>query len=190
MALPASDNRFDQELMGWCALHGGPWYGTASELFAALKIRVGVGNDSWPQSPRALYSHIESHRQILRSLGVAAFLHHGYPRMVSLRPCRAEEHAGEFSSGTPGITSSSDKAVEKIESQVGDSLDEKEGLAYAQAIPSHDTIDTRSSLTTSATPESMVLGLLASKLASAPTLFWLALKKVWMRSLRVMGIRS
>ena len=48
LVLPASDHRFDQELMEWFALRGGPWSGTASELLAAIKSRAGVGNDSWP----------------------------------------------------------------------------------------------------------------------------------------------
>jgi hypothetical protein len=91
MVPPASDDRFDQELMGWLARHGGPWSGTASELLAALKTRAGVGNDSWPQSPRALYSHIESHTQILRSLGVDVLLYQGCPRMLSLRGVRGRK---------------------------------------------------------------------------------------------------
>ena len=36
----------------------------------------------------------------------------------------------------------------------------------------------------SASPEPMVLGLLASKLATAPTLLCLAFKKAWMRCIR------
>jgi hypothetical protein len=85
MVLPESGDRFDQELAGWFALHGGDWRGTAAELSAAVKIRAGVGNDFWPQSPRALYAQIESRRLQLRSLGVDVRLHQGYPRMLSLR---------------------------------------------------------------------------------------------------------
>ncbi len=91
--LPESDNRFDHELVGWFARHGGVWSGTAAELRAAVKTRVDVSNDWWPQSPRALYAHIESHRQILWSLGVDVSLHHGCPRMVSLRSCQDEKPA-------------------------------------------------------------------------------------------------
>ena len=61
MVPPAPDDRFDQELMGWFARHGGPWSGTASELLAALKTRAGVGNDRGPVSPCALLPHRVSH---------------------------------------------------------------------------------------------------------------------------------
>jgi hypothetical protein len=108
MLVPASGHRFDQELMAWFAPRGGPWSGTASELLAAVKTTAGVGNDSWPQSPLALYPYIESHREILRSFGVDAVLHHGYPRMVSLRSCLDERPAGESSSGIARINRSSD----------------------------------------------------------------------------------
>jgi hypothetical protein len=50
------------------SLHRGAMSGTASELLATLRPRVVVGNDSWLQSPRTLYFHVESHGQILRSL--------------------------------------------------------------------------------------------------------------------------
>jgi hypothetical protein len=103
---------FDQELMGWFALRGGPWSGTASELLAALKTRAGVGNDSWPQSPRALYSHIESHTQILRSLGVDALLYQKCPRMLSLRSCQDEKPAVKPSSGISGFNRSCDPPIE------------------------------------------------------------------------------
>ena len=91
--LPETDNRFDHELVEWFAQHGGVWSGTAAELRAAVKTRVDVSNDWWPQSPGALYAHIESHRQILWCLGVDVSLHHGYPRMVSLRSCPDEKPA-------------------------------------------------------------------------------------------------
>jgi general secretion pathway protein A len=93
IASPGSGDRFDQELVAWFALCGGAWSGTAAEMLAAVKTRVGVGNDLWAQSPSALYAHIESHRQILRSLGVDVSLRHGYPRMVSLRSCQDEKPA-------------------------------------------------------------------------------------------------
>jgi hypothetical protein len=85
---PESDYRLDQELVGWFALLGGGWSGTATELFATLKTTVAGSSDLWPQSPRALYAHIESHRQVLRSLGVDVLLRPGYPRMISLRSCQ------------------------------------------------------------------------------------------------------
>ena len=101
MVLPESGDRFDQELAGWFALHGGDWRGTAAELSAAVKIRAGVGNDFWPQSPRALYAQIESRCLQLRSLGVDVRLHPGYPRMLSLRSC--EQTAKKPPLGTFGI---------------------------------------------------------------------------------------
>jgi hypothetical protein len=310
MVLPASDDRFDQKLVGWFAAHRGPWSGTASELLAAVKTRDSVGNerecfenilaakklvrnvhqlpkkliedlrsaleteeeiDSWPQSSRALYSHIESHRQILRSLGVDALLHHGCPRMVSLRSCQDEKPAENPPSGTSGINPTSEPRINPsalaydqksesadfnpvgpatdgtfsqdiapaksdvmterlatsiyadgdnfeecifespeeallahvgmqvrikeqgldlksaIESQLGDSLN---GLVHPLTTPSPHTTDAETSLRKSATPDSMLLGLLASKLAAAPTQLWLAFKKACMRCGRVMGRRS
>lgn len=103
IVLPESDDRFDQELVRWFALHGGVWSGTAAELLAAVRTRVDVCNDLWPQSPRALYAHIESHVQILRSLGVDIWLRPGYPRLVSLRWCQDDKPARTPPSGTSGI---------------------------------------------------------------------------------------
>ena len=103
IVLPESDDRFDQELVGWFALHLGAWSGTAAELLAAVKTRVDVSNDLWPQSPRALYAYMESHKQIFRSLGVAILMPYGYPRMISLRSCQDEEPASKPPSGASGI---------------------------------------------------------------------------------------
>src|SRR6266567_6776082 len=100
--LPQSDIRFDQELVGWFALRGGVWSGTAGELLAAVKTRVDVCGDVWPHSPRALYAHIESHMQVLRSLGVEVWLPHGNPRMISLRGCQDDKPARKPPSATPG----------------------------------------------------------------------------------------
>src|SRR5216683_6785970 len=108
--LPESHDRFDHELVGWFARHGGVWSGTAAELRAAVKTRVDVSNDWWPLSPRALYAQIESHRQILWSLGVDVSLHHEYPRMVSLRSCQDEKPARN-PSRTPGINRTSDPRI-------------------------------------------------------------------------------
>ena len=104
----AISSGFDQELAGWFASHPGRWCGTAFELLAALQTSPGVRNDSWPQSLRALCSHIESHKQILRSLGVEAVVHQGYPRMISFRSCLGERESGESSSGTALVSSESD----------------------------------------------------------------------------------
>src|SRR5438445_942826 len=103
IVLPQSDIRFDQELVGWFALRGGVWSGTAGELLAAVKTRVDVCSDLWPHSSRALYDHIESHMQILRSLGVEACLRHGNPRMISLRGCQVETTARKPPSVTPAF---------------------------------------------------------------------------------------
>src|SRR5436305_10854639 len=92
IALEESDDRFDRELAGWFAQHGGVWSGTAAELRAAVKNRVGAANDSWTQSPSDIYAHVESHQQILKSLGVDALVHQQYPRMISLSLCQNKRH--------------------------------------------------------------------------------------------------
>src|SRR5205807_428859 len=69
----------------------------------AVKTRVDVCSDLWPHSSRALYAHIESHMQILRSLGVEACLRHGNPRMISLRGCQVETTARKPPSVTPAF---------------------------------------------------------------------------------------
>src|SRR5438445_13810702 len=108
MVLAISDDCFDQQLAGWFAVHRGPWCGTASELLAALQTGPGVRNDSWPQSLRALRSHIESHKQKLRSLGVEAVVLEGHPRMISFRSCPDERESGESSSCSSLVGSKSD----------------------------------------------------------------------------------
>ena len=100
--LPESADRFEQALVEWFSLHRGVWSGTATELIAA------VGTDLWPQSPHALYAHIESRREILRSLGVDVLPHHRYPRMVSLRWCREEKPPRKIPSERPEIERTSD----------------------------------------------------------------------------------
>jgi hypothetical protein len=82
-----SDGRVDQDLVTWFTQHQGAWCGTATELLAALKTRVDVSNEDWPQSPGALYAHIEWHRSQLHCLGVAVLLPKGSPRMISLQSC-------------------------------------------------------------------------------------------------------
>ena len=107
IVLPESDDRFDQEVAGWFTRHGGVWSGTATELLSAVKTRASVGNDLWPQSARALYAHMESHMEILRSLGVDVLLRNGCPRIVSLRSCQDEKPARKPPSGTAGINRTS-----------------------------------------------------------------------------------
>jgi hypothetical protein len=106
--LPQSDDRFDQELAGWLSLRGRAWSGTTAELLASLGTRSDVGTSLWPQSPRGLYDHLNSHSQILRSLGVAVLLHHGVPRMVSLRPCQNETPCRKPPSDASDIDRASD----------------------------------------------------------------------------------
>jgi hypothetical protein len=94
--LPESVDRFDQELAWWFARHRGAWCGTATELIAAVNIAAvksgaDAANDLWPQSGQAFFTHLESHRRTLRSLGVDLSPHPGLPRMISLRPCREEK---------------------------------------------------------------------------------------------------
>ena len=62
-----------------------------------------------PQSPRALYAHIESHQQKLSSLGVAVALPNGYPRMISLRLRHHEKPAEKSSSDMGGDISGIDQ---------------------------------------------------------------------------------
>jgi hypothetical protein len=186
MVLSESGDRFDQELAGWFALHGGVWRGTAAELIAAVEIRAGVGNDFWPQSPRALYAQIESRRLQLRCLGVDITLHQGYPRMLSLRSC--EQTARKPPLGTSGINRTIN--LQLADEQKVNLADAREIRAaatksFSQNIPIAKS-DLETSLNKSANPESMVLGFLASKLAAAPTLLWLTLKRVWTRRTRAM----
>jgi hypothetical protein len=93
VALPEFDAAFDRELVEWFALRKGVWSGTAAELLAALRSRPAAGSVAWSQTARTLYAHLESHRHILRSLGVEVGLHHGPPRMLSVRACPVEVSA-------------------------------------------------------------------------------------------------
>jgi hypothetical protein len=88
--LPESDCRFDRELVEWFSRRRGAWSGTATALLASLRTSTGAGSSLSPQSPVELYTHLQSHRQILQSLGVDVMLHNGVPRMVSLRSSQDE----------------------------------------------------------------------------------------------------
>jgi GAF domain-containing protein len=98
----ASTDRFAQALVKWFGLHRRLWSGTATELIAA------VGTEAWSQSPHALYAYVESHRQVLRSLGVDVLPHRGFPRMVSLRSCQEKQQTKETHSDKPEIERSFD----------------------------------------------------------------------------------
>ena len=112
MVMAASEDYFDQELARWFAQHGRPWSGTASELLTILRANCQAGDNSspglWPQSFRALYSHVESHGQRLRSLGVTVVLHPGPPRMISLRSCLDQNPDGKSSSHNSAAPPNSD----------------------------------------------------------------------------------
>jgi hypothetical protein len=88
-----SDDRVDRAIAEWFTLHRGTWRGTATELIAALKTGADGACDSYSQPAGALYAHLQSHQQTLRSLGVDVLLLAGFPRMVSLRPCQKDERA-------------------------------------------------------------------------------------------------
>ena len=117
MVPPEPHDRFDQELVGWFAQHGGVWSGTASELLAAVTTRVEIASNFWPRSTREIYAHLESHKQALRSLGVAVSLPRGFPRMISLRSCHDKEPARKPPAGASGIneTFSQDISVAQLD---------------------------------------------------------------------------
>ncbi len=106
MMQAVSNDCFDRELVRWFTLHRRPWRGTASELLAALRTDPAVESDEWPQSARALYSHIESHQQKLRFFGVDVVVHHGRPRMISFRSCPDRSKSAE---SPPGVSRASSK---------------------------------------------------------------------------------
>jgi len=105
------DDSFDQALVAWLASRTGVWSGTAAELLTALRTGLDVRRGSWPQSPLALYAHLESHRQILSSQGVDVRLHHGSPRMLSLRSSHPEKPEKTSASTPAGISSSPDQPM-------------------------------------------------------------------------------
>ncbi len=85
-----SNDRVDQELATWFARRGVAWSGTATELLTSIRTGSDPSSSLWPQSPRGLYDHLQTHRGLLRALGVDVLLSQGIPRMVSLRPCPNE----------------------------------------------------------------------------------------------------
>ena len=107
--LSQSDCRFDRELAEWFSRRGGAWSGTASELLASLGTSTDADRRLSPQSPIGLYTHLQSHREILQSLGVDVLLHNGVPRMVSLRSYQ-EEPQNNSPSSTLDIACKSDPA--------------------------------------------------------------------------------
>jgi len=171
---PASSVRFDQELARWFAAHGGPWSGTASELLAAAKTSAGVGNDLWPQSGRALFAHLESHQQILHSLGVDVMLRQGYPRMVTLRSCHDKKPAR-----TPSPVISGNPTSDPLVS-VPSLIDQKTSPANSCEVNPAATETVGQNMATAKSD-------FAGRFVSGK--FWLAFKRAWIRCVRVMGIR-
>ncbi len=107
--LTESDGRFDQALARWFAQHqGGGWSGTASELIAAIKGSADAGNDLWSQPARALYAHLESHRESLHDMGVEVLPHPRFPKLVCLRTCQGGRPSGDPPSDKPAANHISD----------------------------------------------------------------------------------
>jgi hypothetical protein len=185
IALPESDDRFDQELAAWFARHGGVWSGTAAELLAAIKTGLGVlGNDLLPRSPRVLYAHLESHGQTLGSLGVDVALHYGYPRMVSLRSCQDKQTA-EPPRSRFGINETFGRDTPPAESNsAACSLSGKDAAGESpEGVCDHTEEKLLAMLRDSATDQLSDRSTV-SKLTSAPTRLFLTVKRAWMRRAR------
>lgn len=163
-----SSDRLDQELAKWFVLHGGLWSGTASELIATFKAGSDASNSLGPQSSRELYSHIESHKDKLRSLGIAVSLPFGYPRMISLSACVDESAEKPLS----GASSEAGSVSEEIRT---DQLASPGGIAKT---PENAAEALMAMLKTVSSPESG-RSTTISKLAAAPTQLRSAFKKAW-----------
>ncbi len=110
--LQESECRFDRELAEWFSRRGGPWSGTAGELFASLGIHADGGDGLAPQSSGDLHAHLQSHRKVLQSLGVDVLLSQGLPRMVLLRSCPDELPQRKSPSNTHAIDRKSDPTID------------------------------------------------------------------------------
>lgn len=146
--LPESDCRFDRELAEWFSRRGGAWSGTASALLTSLGTSAGAGSSLSPQSSVELYAYLQSHRQILRSLGVDVLLHDGVPRMVSLRSSRDEpqrkapsntsdfdRNSGPTTSVSSSVTASKDFSPDSTNATPdgGESVDQNIPLAKSDS---------------------------------------------------------
>jgi GAF domain len=110
MMLPESDCRVDRELAEWFSRRGGAWSGTAGELLSLLRTTADA--DRWlPESSGELCTYLQSHRQVLQSLGVDVLLRSGFPRTVSLRPCHGQQPDRIPSSSTFELESEPDNAI-------------------------------------------------------------------------------
>jgi hypothetical protein len=162
---PGPVNQFDRELVGWFAQHEGVWSGTAGELLAAITPKADVSNDLWPQSQHALYAHLESHEQILRSSGLAVLLPRGVPRMILLRSCRDEQPARETLSGINAAFSQASQAQSDGNGNNPESVSENADEAFLAML--------RKSASPPSKPST------SAKLAAAPTYLWSTVKKTW-----------
>jgi hypothetical protein len=169
---------FDRRLGEWFAAHGGVWSGTASELFAAVRTGVEVGNDSWPGSPAELYAYLESHQQGLDSLGVSVSFSHGHPRMISIRSSRQDEPPETKLPSGPSITDEiSGQETSTAQSNADGDNSESAGDNTAETLIAL--------LKTSPAPESTKLSTI-SKLAAAPAHLRTAFKRAWIKRPRAM----
>lgn len=171
-ATSESVERFDRELAEWFALHGGVWCGTATELLAALKAGVEGRNEVWPRSPHVLHAHIESHQQILHSLGIDVLLSRGHPRMISIRSCRDEQPESK-----PASPASSINEISRAQSE--------ENGNHSPSVCDSTAETLIAMLRTSATPDSNGSSAI-SKLAAAPSHLRTAFKRAWPRRPRAM----
>jgi len=175
--LPESVDRVDQKLVEWFALHGGTWSGTATELLSAVRAGVEVSDDLWPRSPRALCAHIESHQQILHSLGVVVSLSRGHPRMISIRSRQGEQPKGKSPSGVFITNEISRQEISTAQSLADGDHSESVGDNTAEALIAM----VRTSASSELSRPSAI-----SKLAAAPAHLRTAFKKAWMRRTRAM----
>jgi hypothetical protein len=171
-------DQFDRRLGEWFAAHGGVWSGTASELFAAVRTGVEVSDDLWPGSRAVLYAHIESHQQVLDSLGVSVSFSHGHPRMISIRSSRQGEPPETKLPSGPSITDEiSSRGTSTTQSNAEGDNSEGAGDNTAETLIAL--------LKTSPAPESTKLSTI-SKLAAAPAHLRTAFKRVWIKRPRAM----
>ena len=171
MDRPESDDRFDQELAEWLPLHGEIWSGTADELVTAVRSRVNVTSSSWLQSPRELFKRIESHEQVLRSLGVAVSLPPAYPRRIALQSCSVEE-AAKVPSDASVVNAASSQQASTTQPDAKQSQPQNAGdgaaetfYAMLKAFP----------VPASGKPSTL------SKLAAAPAHLRTVVKKAWLK---------
>jgi hypothetical protein len=171
-------DQFDRRLGEWFTAHGGVWSGTASELFAAVRTGGEVSNDLWPESPVALYAYIESHQQVLSSLGANVSFSPGHPRMISIRSSRQGEPPETKLPSGPSVTN------EISGQETRTALSDADGDNSESA--GDNTAETLIALLkTSPTPESTKLSTI-SKLAAAPAHLRTTFKRVWIKRPRAM----